>query len=129
MMKNKAEKSYQHKDIVRIFPNIPARSIISLCEKGLITPDYGDTTGNGVPRKYSLDNVIQIGIVREMMKWGMPCRSIKPLLDDKAKSELKANGYKTPIEANGPFSHFIINVATIKEEIIRSITGLDCGED
>ncbi len=68
---------YQHKDILRIFPDLSARSLVSWTEKGLLVPFHGDARGRGTIRRYSFDNLIQAGVIRELMALGVTFRDIK----------------------------------------------------
>lgn len=88
-MKN---KTYQHKDILRVYSDLSPRSLVSWTEKGLLTPDHGDATGRGTMRKYSFDNVVQAGVIRELMAFGLTFREII-LVNDHWKSEMKKFDY------------------------------------
>jgi DNA-binding transcriptional MerR regulator len=84
--------TYQHKDILKVFSDLSPRSLVSWTEKGLLTPDHGDATGRGTMRKYSFDNVIQAGVIRELMAYGLTFREII-LVADHWKSEMKRFDY------------------------------------
>ncbi len=83
---------FHHKDILEVFSDLSPRSLVSWTEKGLLTPDHGDATGRGTMRKYSFDNVLQAGVIRELMKFGLTFREII-LFDDHWKSEMKRFDY------------------------------------
>jgi DNA-binding transcriptional MerR regulator len=83
---------FHHKDILEVFSDLSPRSLVSWTEKGLLTPDHGDATGRGTMRKYSFDNVLQAGVIRELMKFGLTFREII-LFDDHWKSEMKRFNY------------------------------------
>jgi len=85
-------RTYQHKDILKVYSDLSPRSLVSWTEKGLLTPDHGDATGRGSMRKYSFDNVIQAGVIRELMAFGLTFREII-LVDKHWKSEMKRFGY------------------------------------
>ncbi len=85
-MKN---KEYQHKDILQLFKDLSPRSLVSWTEKGLLAPEYGDARGRGTVRKYSFDNVMQIGVIKELMSLGFTFREIKGLFTDDYKTKMK----------------------------------------
>ena len=84
---------YQHKDILEIFPDLSSRSLVSWTEKELLKPDYGDARGRGTVRKYSFDNIIQAGIIRELMALGLTFREIRGFYSDHWKAEMKNLNY------------------------------------
>lgn len=80
--------SYQHKDIIRVFPDLSPRSLVSWAEKEILIPDHHDANGRGTVRKYSFDNVVQAGIIRELMAFGLNFRDIKHTLIDYWKKRM-----------------------------------------
>lgn len=85
--------TFQHKDILRIFPDLSARSLVSWSEKGLLTPDYGEAMGRGTVRRYSFDNLIQAGVIRELFLLGFGFRDIKTFFTEHWKKEMKRFKY------------------------------------
>ena len=85
-------KIYRHKDILIFFPDLSPRSLVSWAEKGLLIPDHGDAAGRGTMRQYSFDNVVQAGVIRELMAFGLTFRDII-LVDNHWKSEMKRFNY------------------------------------
>ena len=87
------DTSYQHKDIIKIFPDLSSRSLVSWAEKEILAPDHSDAKGRGTVRKYSFDNVVQAGIIRELMGLGLTFRDIKTFITDHWKKEMKKFEY------------------------------------
>jgi len=88
------EKSvYQHKDILKVFPDLSARSLVSWTEKGLLVPFHGDAKGRGTVRKYSFDNIVEAGIIRELMSLGLIFRDIREYFTDFWKEKMRELNY------------------------------------
>jgi DNA-binding transcriptional MerR regulator len=87
------DTSYQHKDIITIFPDLSPRSLVSWAEKEILIPEHSDARGRGTVRKYSFDNVLQAGIIRELMSLGLTFRDIKTFVTDHWKKEMKKFEY------------------------------------
>jgi len=88
------EKSvYQHKDILKVFPDLSARSLVSWTEKGLLVPFHGDAKGRGTVRKYSFNNIVEAGIIRELMALGLIFRDIKEYFTDVWKEKMRKLNY------------------------------------
>lgn len=58
------------------FSGVPQRTVQGWTERGLITPDIAGTTGTGSRRLYSVENCIQIGIIKALTTQGLPIRQI-----------------------------------------------------
>jgi len=86
-------QTFQHKDILRIYPDLSARSLVSWSEKSLLTPDHGDATGRGTVRRYSFDNVMQAGVIRELFILGFGFRDIRTFFTEHWKNEMKRFNY------------------------------------
>lgn len=80
---------FNHGDILRIYPWIKPRTLIYWSERGLIQPDFSDASGRGSSRLYSYTNVIEIGIVSELLVNGIPFKRIKTIMTSSAIHEMK----------------------------------------
>jgi len=72
---------YTHKEVLRVFPKVNGRTLISWSERGLIHPEHGDASGPGTRRQYSFKNLIEIGIIKEMESYSLPFRTIRRVLN------------------------------------------------
>ena len=79
---------FTHKDVLRIFPGIKARTLISWMERRLIVP-FTSASGRGSSRIYSYLNLIEIGIVSEFLKHGIPFSVIEEVMTSPAVKKLK----------------------------------------
>ncbi len=59
-------KTYRHADILKIFPDLKTRTLISWSEKEFFRP-YHNPHGTGTRREYSEVNLVQIGILRALL--------------------------------------------------------------
>ena len=90
------DRQFVHKEVLKIFPWIKPRTLISWSERGLITPEFEDASGRGTRRKYSYKNLIEIGFVDELLKYGIPFFTVREFLeggDSKAKDKLFEKGF------------------------------------
>lgn len=63
------------------FSGVPARTVQSWAERGLITPEISDTTGTGSRRLYSVLNCIEIGIIKALTESRLSLKFVKKALD------------------------------------------------
>ena len=80
---------YLHRDVLKIFRSVKARTLISWCERGLITPDVSDASGRGSSRVYSFFNLIQIGVTHEFLRYGIPFSVIGSVMNDQITAKLR----------------------------------------
>lgn len=80
---------FNHSEILKIYPWIKPRTLIYWSERDLIQPDFTDASGRGSSRLYSYTNVIEIGIVSELLSHGIPFSHIKGIMDTPAIREMK----------------------------------------
>lgn len=73
------EHTFSHTNILKIFPTIKVRSMISWSERGLIKP-LQDASGRGSSRIYSYKNLIQIGIISELLRYGLSFSNISGVM-------------------------------------------------
>ena len=76
MIERNLFQEFQHKDVLRLFPWIKARTLISWVERGLVKPDFQDAAGKGTRRGYSYKNLIEILLVDELLSWGISYRDV-----------------------------------------------------
>jgi hypothetical protein len=51
---------------------VPQHVLIHLCEKGVIEPDFADTTGRGKRREFSRRNVFEFALALALRKFELP---------------------------------------------------------
>ncbi|OPY83926.1 MAG: hypothetical protein A4E71_02824 [Smithella sp. PtaU1.Bin162] len=73
-------KEFYHQDILRIFPDIRPRTLISWGEKGLIKP-LREAENRGGKRIYSYNNLIEIAFVRELFGYELPFKYVQSLME------------------------------------------------
>ena len=70
---------YEHRNVLKIFPDLKTRTLISWSEKGLFKPEV-EARGPGTRRGYSKKNLIQIGVIRELVSYGLRHAIIKVIM-------------------------------------------------
>jgi DNA-binding transcriptional MerR regulator len=73
--------TWKHADVLKIFPDIKPRTLISWAEKGLITPEVL-AKGSGTRREYTLNNLLEIGIIKELVSRNVPHPLISQIVFD-----------------------------------------------
>ena len=77
------DREFVHKEVLKIFPWINPRTLISWSERGLITPDFDKGgAGRGIRRRYSYFNLLEIAFVDELLTYGMPFSVIKAIIEE-----------------------------------------------
>ena len=76
------DEQYLHRDILKVFPWIKPRTLISWSERGLVKP-LGKAYGRGSARVYSYSNLVEIGIISELLSFGMPFTIIGNIMTSK----------------------------------------------
>lgn len=79
-------KTLQHREVVDVFPGLTSRTLINWTEEGLFEPAI-QAFGTGTRREYCLYNLIQIGIICELRRYGLRYEFICRCLQD-AESRL-----------------------------------------
>jgi hypothetical protein len=54
--------------------------LIHLCEKGVIIPDVGDSSGRGTMRKFSERNLFEFALALELRRFLLPLNYIAPIM-------------------------------------------------
>jgi hypothetical protein len=94
-MNIRMNKTFCHADILNIFPWLKARTLISWTERGLIHPLL-DAAGRGSSRVYSYTNLIEIGILNELLRYGIPFSLIQVAMRSEAlQIVLKADKWES----------------------------------
>jgi hypothetical protein len=83
---------FLHKLILKIFPWLKARTLISWSEHGLVKPEFGDASGRGSSRVYSYRNLMQIGIVSEFLRVGVPFAIIREAMHSTEMQAVMTDG-------------------------------------
>ena len=66
------QTEFTHKEVLKVFPDINARTLISWSERGLVKPEVEDASGRGTKRRYSYKNLIEVGFVQELLSYKLP---------------------------------------------------------
>lgn len=88
-------KEFVHKEVLKIFPWIKPRTLISWSERGLIQPEFEEASGRGTRRRYSYQNLIEIGFISELLDYGIPFNMIRIFIQDQEglSKELRKKGF------------------------------------
>jgi DNA-binding transcriptional MerR regulator len=84
-------RGFYHRDVLKIFPDIKARTLISWSEKGLIHPQV-EPENRGGKRVYAHINLLEIAFIAYLLKFQIPFRVIRAWLDE-ARPHLESGGY------------------------------------
>lgn len=74
------EREFQHRDVLRVFPDIKPRSVIHWSEIGLMSSLLQDASGLGTKRLYSFRNLVEIAILRELSVNQLPTRLMRMVM-------------------------------------------------
>jgi len=80
-------QTYTHSDIMKIFPEIKARTLISWSERELLTPLQA-ASGRGSSRLYSYSNLVEISIINELLQYGIPFAQIRTIMQNEGMSQI-----------------------------------------
>jgi len=72
-------KRYSHSKVLKIFPDIDPTLLKSWLTLGLIAPDL-KSNGVGIFKKYTTDNLIEIGVARELFAFGVKQAMAEPII-------------------------------------------------
>ncbi len=70
---------YAHNKVLKLFPDIDPILLKSWVTLGLITPDL-KSKGIGIFKKYSTNNLMEIGVARELFAFGVRQTIVEPIL-------------------------------------------------
>ena len=70
---------YSHSNVLKIFPDIDPALLKSWRTLGLIAPDL-KSKGIGIFKKYTTDNLIEIGVARELFAFGAKPSMAEPII-------------------------------------------------
>jgi len=80
-------KNYEHWEVLKIFPTLKPRTLISWSEKGLLTP-IEEAMGTGTRRRYSVRNLVEIGVIMELVSYKIPHLFISGIMQNLSKKRL-----------------------------------------
>lgn len=66
-MHNTLGKLYRHSEVLKIYPSLRSRTLISWSEKKYFIPEV-KPSGPGSRRQYSLKNLVEVGVIFELVK-------------------------------------------------------------
>ncbi|BBO76140.1 hypothetical protein DSCW_35570 [Desulfosarcina widdelii] len=82
-----------HRDVLRIYRQLNGRTLISWIEKGLFKPLY-EPENRGGKRSYSYQNLVEIGIIKELSLLGFPIKRIKVVMEhDSIRNRINSEDY------------------------------------
>ncbi len=61
---------------VQLRLGVPQHVLIHLCEKGVIEPDFADTSGRGKRRQFSRRNLFEFGVALALRKFELPISTV-----------------------------------------------------
>ena len=119
----KQDREFVHKEVLKIFPWIKPRTLISWSERGLVKTKGGDAPGRGTRRRYSYQNVIEIGFVDELLQYGLPFHTIKRIIEAAGLSQrLREKGFDTVFWARREIPVVPSTQEVQYRELIRGVT-------
>ena len=59
---------------------IPARTIQYYTDRGFVTPEVAAPTGRGTTRRYSLKNLVELSLVKELTRYGFTLNTIEGIM-------------------------------------------------
>lgn len=74
-------KTFKQRDLKKIFPDIPGKTLIYWAREGLVEWASETNDARGIHREYSLWNLYQIAIVRELAELGVNFHIIREAMD------------------------------------------------
>ncbi|MFX0135569.1 MAG: MerR family transcriptional regulator [Candidatus Hodarchaeota archaeon] len=80
---------YTRKEISSI-TGVSSSSVQVWTDRGVIIPHIENPTGKGTTRLYDTENAIEILLIKEMQKYGIPLLKIKSILAHKKTSFIRA---------------------------------------
>ena len=83
---------YSHNKVLSIFPDIDSDLLKSWATLGLITPDL-KSKGIGIFKKYSTNNLIEIGVARELLAFGVKQIIVEPIIQSLREHLVQSQDY------------------------------------
>jgi DNA-binding transcriptional MerR regulator len=80
-------KIYEHRDVLKVYPSLKPRTLISWSEKGLLTP-VEKASGTGTRRRYSVRNLVEIGVILELVSYKIPHLFISGVMERLSRERL-----------------------------------------
>lgn len=72
--------SFESRQVVRLV-GIPERTLRYLADRGVVVPELADAVGRpGIRRRYSFRNLIEWGVVEELLGYGINLREVRGIL-------------------------------------------------
>lgn len=72
-------KEYTRKEVAAKI-GISDRTVWFYTEKGLVIPEINNPSGRGTTRKYSAKNILEILVIRELVKYGFNLGTVKHIM-------------------------------------------------
>lgn len=96
---------YTHKHVLEIFPDLKARTLIDWCESGMLIPAQ-QPDGTGTRRQYSLKNLVEIGVLRELVSYRFSRELARNILGALNKRLTATQDYDFVIVASRQYNKF-----------------------
>jgi DNA-binding transcriptional MerR regulator len=122
--KDTKQGEYHHQDILRIFPDINPRTLISWVEKRIIKP-LAEPETRGGKRVYSYQNLMEIAFVRELaLYFGMSFKYIQLFMKNKDLQRAFQTGEYTPVyfrDVGHPASGIWVDIKLLAEFVDNAL--------
>jgi hypothetical protein len=109
---------YSHSKVLRVFPDIDPSLLKSWLTLGLIAPDL-KSKGIGTFKKYSTDNLIEIGVVRELFAFGVKQAMAEPIIQSLREHLRKSQDFDLLIICRRQYVHTESKGQGLITEIIK----------
>jgi DNA-binding transcriptional MerR regulator len=73
---------YSQSDLKKIFSHIPANTLLFWAKEGLLKWTEETRDARGIHRKYSLDDIVRVAFVEELLSIGYPIKMADALLNN-----------------------------------------------
>ena len=80
---------YSQGDLKRIFSHIPANTLLFWAKEGLLTWTDETRDARGIHRKYSLDDIVRVAFIEELLSLGYPTVSAALMADTWFKENIR----------------------------------------
>lgn len=128
VMEKIEKEGYTRKEVSEKL-GISASSIQMYTDKGIITPKVANPSGRGSVRRYSDENLLELLIIKELQKFGIPLKKIDKLIKAKWQMALIWRVYSEKCPLKDQKMYLIIKNSLIAEEFNFSVSIIDGSEE
>ncbi|MGD0488853.1 MAG: hypothetical protein ABSB94_16885 [Syntrophorhabdales bacterium] len=106
---------YKQGEVQKIFPDVPGKTLIYWAREGLVEWDAKTKDARGIHREYSLWNLYQIGILRELTAVGLPYAIVRLVMDTHFKdSRWHSDPALDYPHYKGPYMETVLRIRPVK---------------